>query len=110
MTRRFSLALLCSVALLLIGTEKASAQVVYNNSVVTPYGVVPGTSYYTYPYTTPYYDAGVYGAYGAYGRYGYRYGGYRNSALYANRSYFGRGYTGYGSGYRTGYRRGGYRR
>ncbi len=103
MTRRLSLALLCSISFLLIGTEKASAQVVYNNSVATPNGVEP----LAYPYTTPYY----YGpTAGVYGRYGYRYGGYRNSALYANRSYFGRGYTGYGSGYRTGYRRGGFRR
>jgi hypothetical protein len=105
MKRHFCLALLGSIAFLLIGSEKASAQVVYNNTVVTPYGVVPGTSYYTYPYSN-YYGPGV----GVYGRYGYRYSGYRNSALYANRSYFGRGYTGYGSGYRTGYRRGGYRR
>lgn len=113
MSRHVGLALLSSLAFLLTGTEKASAQVVNNNTVVYPNGTAPWTSYYTVPDVTPYYSygtvPGIYGGYGNYG-YGYGYGRYGNSARYSSRAYYGRGYTGAGTGYRTGYRYGGLRR
>lgn len=94
MRRNTGWMLLCTAAFLLMWTNKASAQVIYNNNVT----VYPPATYSTGYYVPGYVYGPRVGYYGA-RRYGYAY----SRASVANRAYFGATRTGYGGTYRTGY-------
>jgi hypothetical protein len=103
MKRQMCLYVGCAAALLLVLTQKASAQgVYYSNSP-------PSVSYYPESYYGTIYGYVDGAAYGAYGRYGVDRVGYDS---YAKRYRGGRVYAGGRYGYRggAGYRRGGFRR